>query len=241
MKWKTAISTKKDGELYVRGTALSTLMQERTFSEVAFLLMGGRLPNQKELALFNMMLVSAAEHGVEVPSGFAPRVAVSVGNPMNAALAAGMLATGDYHGGAIESLAKMLESKRPAEELVEEILKDGGRVPGFGHKVYKDIDPRAALLLAKADELGLARSYIEELHAMDETLKSRGKSLPINIDGALAALMCELGLDYRLGKGLFAFARMPGMMAHALEELQNEKPYRRFEDGDTEYTGPAIG
>ncbi len=240
MKWNTAISTKKDGEVYVRGVALSTLIKERTFSEVAFLLMGGRLPKENELALFNMMLVSAAEHGVEVPSSFAPRVAISVGNPMNAALAAGMLATGDHHGGAIELLAQMLASKRPAEELVDEMLGQGGRMPGFGHKIYKDIDPRAAVLLAKAEELGLAGAYVEELRAMHETLESRGKTLPINIDGALAALMCELGLDYRLGKGLFAFARMPGMMAHALEEAQNEKPYRRFDEGDTEYSGPAI-
>jgi citryl-CoA lyase len=159
---------------------------------------------------------------------------------MNAALAAGILATGDHHGGAIEELAKLLSTKRTGEEIVESLLRDKARVPGFGHKIYKDKDPRAELLLKTATTLGIAGTYIEEVQAMQEALRTHGKELPINIDGALAALMCGLGLDYRLGKGLFAFARMPGMIAHAAEEMQNEKPYRRFDDTDVEYTGPAI-
>ena len=74
MKWNTAISAHKNGELYVRGEALASLMQKHTFPEAAFLLFGNRLPNKDELTLFNMILVSCIEHGVEAPSAFSARV-----------------------------------------------------------------------------------------------------------------------------------------------------------------------
>jgi len=216
-------------------------MREKTFTEVAFLLMGGRLPDESERKLFDVLLVSCAEHGVGAPSAFVPRVSVSVGNPMNAAMAAGLLAIGDFHGGAVEACAELLQSSASAEKIVADAREAGERIPGFGHKVYKDKDPRAEALLAKAAELKLAGARVEKIRAMGEELeKQSGKHLPLNIDGAIAALMCEMKLDARLGKALFGFARMPAMMAHALEELQNEKPYRRFGDEDISYRGPSI-
>lgn len=241
MKWNTAISAKKDGALFIRGHALSSLMEERTFTEVAFLLLGGRLPSEPEQTLFNMMLVACVEHGVEAPSGFAPRVSISVGNPMNAAMAAGLLAIGDWHGGAAEELARLLQTGNSAEEIVAETMAAGKRLPGFGHKIYKDSDPRAEALMQKVEHLGLATSYAKKVRELEHALEAKSNSrLPLNIDGALAACMCELGLDWRLGKALFGFARMPGMMAHALEETTREKPYRRLDEGDVSYDGPAI-
>lgn len=237
MTWNTAISTSKDGELFVRGTALSTLIKERTFSEVAFLLLAGRLPTERECRLFDAMLVAAAEHGVAAPSAYAARVSASTGNPLHIAAAAGILSIGDHHGGAVEEAARLFANRTSAQE----VIASGKRFPGFGHKVYTEVDPRAELLCALADDLSLAGEHVahaRKIHA--ELQQETGKTLPLNIDGALAALMLELSLDYRLGKALFAFARMPGMLAHALEEVQNEKPYRRLSDTDITYTGPAI-
>lgn len=241
MKWNTAISTKKDGELYVRGHALSTLMSERSYSEVAFLVLGGRLPTSEEKTLFDMLLVSIIEHGAEAPSGFAPRVSASVGNPMNAVVAAGFLATGEYHGGAIEKAARYLISDMSAKELVANALKNGERLSGFGHKIYKDKDPRAEALLERAGKLGIAKKETEKARALGaELLAQSGKQLALNIDMAIATLTTAFGFDPRVGMGLFGFARTPSMMAHAVEELQNEKPYRRFDEDDITYTGPAI-
>ncbi len=238
MKWNTAISTKKEGEVYVRGEALSKLMTEKSFTEVAFLLLAERLPDAAEKTLFDMILVSCIEHGVEAPTGFTPRVSVSVGNPMNAVMAAGLLAMGDHHGGAIEACAQMLAAPESAEEIVNTTLAAGKRLPGFGHMIYKDADPRAELLLAKAQELGKVDAYVAKVRAIQTELqKQSGKQLPLNIDGAIAALMCEMKLDWRLGKAIFGLSRMPGMIAHAHEEMLNEKPYRRFDDGDVTYTG----
>lgn len=241
MKWNTAISTKKDGALFIRGHALSSLMEEKTFSEVTYLLLSNRLPTPPEHTLFTMLLVACIEHGIEAPSDFVPRVSISVGNPMNVAMAAGLLAVGDWHGGAAEELARLLQTPASASEIVAHTLAAGARLQGFGHKLYKDSDPRAEALLQKAASLGLATSFVEKARALEHELEAQsGTHLPINIDGALAACMCELGLDWRLGKALFGFARMPGMMAHALEEKTREKPYRRLDEDEVSYDGPTF-
>ena len=241
MKWKTNISTKKDGELYIRGNALASLMREKSFSEVAFLLLGGRLPKKEEKEMFDMILVATIEHGVEAPSGFVPRVSASVGNPMNAVLAAGMLATGDWHGGAIEKAAEYIQSPEDAAMIVQNALAKKERLSGFGHKIYKDKDPRAELLMEESLKRGVGVAQIEKARALGTQLeKQSGKKLALNIDMAIAAIISAFGFDARLGKALFVFARTPGMMAHALEEIQNEKPYRRFDEDDVEYTGPTL-
>ena len=241
MKWKTGISDKKDGEVFVRGRALGDLIREYSFSEAAFLLFKGVLPVENEKKLFDAMLVSCIEHGIEPPSAFVPRVSVSVGNPMNAAIAAGMLAIGDWHGGAIEQAAFLFGREKSAEEIVGQTISRGGRFPGFGHKVYKDKDPRAELLIEKAEALGLSGAFVKKARQCGEELaKQTGKKLPLNIDGAIAALMLELGFDWRLGKAIFALGRMPGMIAHIHEEMVNEKPYRRLDSEDVEYVGKPV-
>jgi citryl-CoA lyase len=234
MKWNTAISKHEEGALSIRGVSHASLMQEHSFSEAAFLLLSGHLPSSDERAVFDAMLVSSIEHGVEAPSAFSARVSASVGNPLHIATAAGILATGDHHGGAIEAAADYFKKGTSAKE----VLDAGAKYPGFGHKLYKDLDPRAQLLLSIAEKHGFAREYVTHARAVETELRELGKPLPLNIDGALAALMLELGLSPRLGKALFVFARMPGIIAHSLEEVENEKPYRRISDTDVTYTGP---
>ena len=76
---------------------------------------------------------------------------------------------------------------------------------------------------------------------LEHFLKLRTKKvLPINIDGALAALFLELGFDWRLARGFFILSRVAGLVAHAHEEAVNEKPYRRLSDEDVEYVGPKL-
>lgn len=239
MKWKTAISTHKDGELYVRGHALAGLINKHSFTEMIFLLLAKRMPNEKEVKLLDAVLVSCAEHGVEAPSAFSARVSVSTGNSLHAALAAGILATGEWHGGALEKAAEYLQSEKTPSQIVRDVRESGGRLAGLGHKIYKDKDPRAELLFAKAKELGFSGNYVLRMHELQNELeKQSGKKLPINIDGAGAALISELGFDWRLGKAIFVLGRLPGMIAHAHEEMVNEKPYRRFSEEDVEYVGP---
>src|SRR5258708_7105953 len=122
--------------------------------------MSGRLPDESEKKLFDMMLVACIEHGVEVPTAFVPRVSVSVGNPMNAALAAGLLSMGDFHGGAAEACAEVLVRDESAKETVAAMIAEGKKIPGFGHPLYKDADPRAELLLETGEKLGKAGKFV---------------------------------------------------------------------------------
>ena len=237
-KWRTKISQHKDGKFYVRGLSLEELIQKHTFTEVIFLLLKGNLPNEKEAKMLDAILVASAEHGIHAPSAFVTRAAASTGNPMNAALAAGILTVGEWHGGAVEKCAQMLQSEKSAEEIVREVIKDKEKLAGYGHKAYKDEDPRTVAIFVKAKELGLSQKYIDKAVAIQQEFeKQSGKKLPINIDGAIAAIISELGFDWRLGKAVFALGRMPGMIAHAHEEIVNERPYRRLEEEDVEYTG----
>ncbi len=241
MKWRTKISVNKKGEHYLRGHKLTGLIGKLSFTEAAFLAIQGRLPKKNETRMLDAVLVATIEHGVEVPSAFAARVSASVGNASNVALAAGMLATGDWHGGAIEGAMKALRDERTPAELVRETLAQGGRLSGFGHKIYKKEDPRASALIRLAKKLKIGTKHLNRAQAVQKELRRQtGLTLPLNVDGAIAGILLELGFDWRLGKAFFAFARMPGMMAHVEEEMKNEKPYRRLDEGDVEYLGPEI-
>lgn len=240
-KWKTAISTRKGEEFFVRGKKLLDVIEKSTFTQGIFLLLKGSLPSQKEEALLNAALLAMIEHGVEAPSAFVSRTVASTGNPVNAALAAGILSIGEYHGGAIEQCVFYFQSGKNAKKIVAEVMAKGQRMPGFGHKIYKDKDPRAQLLLKKAGELGFDGKSIKLAREVEtELARATNKHLPLNIDGAVAALLCELGFDWRMGKAIFILGRLPGLIAHVNEELANEKPYRRLDESDVEYTGPPI-
>jgi citrate synthase len=161
--------------------------------------------------LLDAMLVAAAENGIEVPSSFVPRVVAASGNEFHTALAAGMMSIGKKHGGAAEQAAMILNFGKSAEQIVEE----NKIIAGFGHKIYKDEDPRAKILEQKTLELGFSGKYFGLAHEIQKVLmEKKGKKLPLNIDGALACCMLELGFDAKLGKALFLISRIVGMSAH---------------------------
>ena len=241
MKWATKISVHQEGELYVHGKKLTKLMGAFSFSEMIFFILKSRLPKPNESRLLDAILVSCIEHGAEVPSAYVPRVIISTGNHINAALAGGMLAIGDYHGGAIEKAAYYLQNNKSAEEIVKDSLLKKERIAGLGHKIYKNIDPRSEALFKIAKKLELSGKFIEKAQNIaKEFEKESGKKLVLNIDMAIAACMSELGFDYKLGKAIFCLGRLPGMIAHTYEETTEEKPYRRFEESDVIYKGLAI-
>lgn len=240
-KWSTAISTRRGEELYIRGQKLSVLIENYSFLEIVFLLWRGKLPRKKEILMFNALLVAASEHGLEAPSTFVARTVASTGNPLNSALSAGFLTMGEWHGGAVEKAAQGLQSKTSAKKIVQEVRQRGERLPGFGHKVYKEGDPRVRVLFSMAKRLGFRGHFVKKALALGRELKKQtGKTLPLNIDGAMAALLLELGFDWRLAKGIFMLSRLAGLVAHIHEETVCEKPYRRLSEEDVIYRGPRI-
>jgi len=229
MKFKTNISKTHNGKHFIYGHDLVELANKNSFSEVIFLLLKGVLPSVNEKMLLDSMLVLAVENGIEAPSIYVPRIVAASGNDFQTALAAGMVAVGEKHGGAAEKAAEVFAS----EKTVPEILEGNKVIPGFGHKVYKDSDPRAEALHAKAASLGFSCKYFDRAKQIEKGLaEKKGKTLPLNIDGALACCLLELGLSPKLGKAVFLISRIVGMSAHVAEEYQQGNNYYRLEESD---------
>jgi citryl-CoA lyase len=244
--WRTRISDVRPGLIRIRGYDLMELIGSRSFGDVVFLLLSGDLPAGNEGRMMEALLVSCAEHSVVAPSVDAARFVASAGVPLQAAVASGMIALGDLHGGAAEEGADMLLEadqlgKEPAEAarvIVERCREERRRVPGYGHVVH-DPDPRAARLFEVAKDLGCYGRYCELALAFEDAVAEVfGRPLRMNIDGAMAALLLELGLDPSLGKALYVIGRAPGLVAHVHEEQTRERPYRDIGWRNVHYEGP---
>ena len=155
---------------------------------------------------------------------------------------------GDWHGGAIEEAAKMLQEgaavkDKSLQETANGILttwkNDGKRLPGYGHPTHTD-DPRTKRLLEIADETKVSGLHVDlalEISALTDEVY--GKHLVLNVDGCIAAIISDMGFDWRFGKGFFIVSRTPGLVAHAYEQMYFEKPYKSPHWSEIEYTGRA--
>lgn len=231
-EWKTDISDSGE-DACIRGIPLEEVM-DLGFADAIWLLHRGNLPTEAESRVFTAILSGCIDHGVGNPSSVAARTIQSGGNGLNTSVAGGVLALGDLHGGAIEDAMRILQESEAAGEVVDRCITAGERIPGLGHRVYEDEDPRSVKLFAIAEDEDIAGEYVEKYRNLQTAFAERKVPLVINVDGAIAAIMSDLGWEWQLGKGLFIIARTPGLVAHAREEMDKE-PFRR-EFG--EYTGP---
>ncbi|MDF1543992.1 MAG: citryl-CoA lyase [bacterium] len=245
--WKTAITDIGPGKIAVRGHDITEVMEKMSYAEAVYLILKGELPSKAEAELMNAILVSSIDHGASPPSVLAARTVMSGGNSLNAAMAGGVLVIGDTHGGAIENAARIMQewakksgdATEIAAELVGWLKESKTRMPGFGHRLHK-IDPRTAKLFEIADRNGYGGKHIKLCRAIERALeKILGKQLPINVDGAIAAVISDMGFDWRLGKGFFIISRTPGLLAHVYEEMTRERPMRKLGPPPYEYDGPT--
>ena len=250
LHWTTAITSVQPNELRLRGYRIDELMGRVTFGQAVYLALKGELPSPEVGRLVDAMLVSSIDHGATPPSALATRTAASTGATLSASIAAGVLAINRYHGGAIEGCMRLLleaidrlDGEHPPAELAAEMLAElraqKKRAPGFGHRVHTD-DPRTKRLLALAEELGVSGNGVMMARAFEEALEKKlGRRLPLNVDGALAALLVDLDFFPELGNAFFIIARAPGLAAHTHEEMTRQRPMRRIHPTDHEYDGPA--
>lgn len=236
-KWKTSITGIIDGEAHIHGYRVTDLIDKVSFTDAIWLELKGELPTENEKAMLDAILISTMDNGLGPPSVTNARNSASSGNPMQASVAAGILGIGEFHGGAIEECARLLQMGLAADKLVDKVISSGDRIPGFGHKVYTT-DPRVTQIFAKAKKLGFFGEHCELATKVEQVLEEKkGKKIPINVDGAIAAVVSDMGFDYRLGKGFFIIGRVVGLVAHIFEELVREKPFRRIPSEEIEYDG----
>ena len=251
---KTAVSRVEKDKIVTRGYNQRDLIEKIRYSDMVFLLLKGRLPTVKQARIFNHVLVSFCDHGVTPPSTQTARLIASSGSPMNSAVAGALLSFGHKHAGAIEKSMELYQSKIGSAHLIDdpdidnkqiaslaiEIYKEyvlkGKKIPGFGHRYHK-IDPRADKLIEVAINEGFIGPHLKLALAVQDLLAEK-KNIRLNVDGANAAILSDLGFDPELGLGVFIIGRVPGIIAHIREERMDEEEFRRFCDlDDIEYVG----
>ncbi len=252
-EWRTAITRIERNRILIRGYAVDEMMGRVSFSESIYLLLVGELPTPAIGKMISAILVSSVDHGATPPSTLAARNVATTGAPLRAGVAAGVLAFGSHHGGDVEAcmrfldrgLAQVAEGRSMADAahvIVRECLEAGGRLPGFGHRLHTE-DPRAMRLMQLAMDLELDGDHLALVREVERVLRDRTPPgelpPPFNVDGAIAAVCGDLGLDYELGNALFIISRVPGLVAHAHEERLRQAAMRQIDPKDHVYDGPS--
>ncbi len=219
LHWKTGITDVEPNKVKVRGYPVDELIGQISFSQAIYLVLKGELPSPEVGKLIDAILVSSVDHGAGPPSVLAARTVASTGSELNASIAAGILAISRFHGGAIEEGMRLfyriaehmkdgsLGEEAAVQEVLEELRKQKKRASGFGHRIHTR-DPRTIKLFGLAGDLGLSGSHVSIARGVESYLaESLDKPLPINVDGAIAALLCDLGFPPEIGNAFFIMAR----------------------------------
>lgn len=255
-KWKTSITKVEPNRIVTRGYPQEDLIGNLSFPEMVYLLMHGNKPSENESKMLEAVLVSFCDHGTTPPSTQVARLMASTGSPLNTCVSGGLMAFGKHHAGALEQCMKLLQEtvrkgvekeagegevatgaiesrkdiKINAIELVEEYLEKGKKIPGFGHR-YHDEDPRAPRLLKLAKEYGVYGVHTQLAIALQDILFER-KNILLNVDGANAGILSDMGFNWQVGTGLFMIGRLPALISHVNEEQNQESPFRKFIESD---------
>ena len=236
--WRSAITNADGDRIIVRGHDLVSLMRHGTYADVVALLLGGHMPEEGERRLIDAILIAISDHGAGAPSAATARMAAT-GNRRapEAAVAAGILAIGDAHGGAgmacmviiAGALERAARESRSLADIARAIAVDartaGERLPGLGHRMYRE-DPRTTVLFAMAEQYGKAGQGVAFMRALESAIAETIKPLPINVDGAIAAVLHDLAYPPEVAKLIFIVGRTAGLAAHVMEEYTRERPMR---------------
>jgi len=212
----------RPNRIVLDGEAIDQWIERASQADVWFRLIQGRAPEPIEIRIFNAILCAMADHGSTPPSTQAARLVASAGSGIHCALAAGLLAFGEHHAGAIEKamelFQKAVESNAQAEDVVLEFLANHKKIPGFGHR-YHSRDPRVRPLVNLGKSLP-KRSHLELFLKMEETLR-RLKGINGNIDGVSGALLLDLGFTKEVGRAVFFAGRLPGITSWIIRETHS--------------------
>ena len=199
---------------------------------------GWGIPDETSVRLLNAALILCADHELNI-SSFAARVAASGEAPLYAVVAAGLAALqGAKHGGLTrraEALLREMDGPAQADRAISDRLRRGEIVPGFGHPLYPDGDPRARLLLALIEEAMPGSPVVGMVGAISARMMDAVQLHP-TIDLGLAALACALGLPADAAICLFAVGRTIGWVGHAIEQVEQGRMIRPR----ASYVGPPI-
>lgn len=225
----TKIALAEPDRIIIRGQDLcADLIGQQSFAAYFMTLLG--IPAEPRLVrLVDATLVAISEHGL-VPSVQAARMTLAAApESLHGAVAAGLLGCGSVILGASESAGQLLgevlaaageaDPGPAALQIVTQIRAARRALPGFGHPIHKPEDPRAICLLDLAQELGTAGRHVAALQAIRQAVPQvYGRALPLNVSGAIPAVLLDAGFPPRGLKGIPLIARTASLIAHLLEE-----------------------
>ena len=219
---KTRISQAYADRVDVRGRDLTgDLMGRLSFTELFHLLLTGKEPTEDERFFLDLLLVAIAEHGL-MPTNVAARMTLAADpHSLQGAVAAGILGAGPVVLGTSDECARLLESDDEPIAIAHTFHEAGNKVPGFGHPVHKEADPRAERILALADQRGVSGRHVERARALRDAIEEVwGKPLPMNVSMPIAAVLLDLGYPASAVKAVPILARTAGLLAHLAEEQE---------------------
>lgn len=230
----TAIATSDADSITVRGYDLcDDLIGQIDLTDYFWLLVTGSKPTKNQLKMMNACLIAIAEHGL-VPSVQAARMTLAAGpESWQGALSAGLLGMGSVVAGSSEIsgryLHDIIEKSRTEGISLENAVIDSlddlksrkQKVPGLGHPQHSAGDPRANKLLEIADDTEVTGIYVETLRMLAKHApKIMNRPLPINVSGAIPAVILDAGWPLEALKAVPLLARTAGLAAHLFEETQ---------------------
>ncbi len=229
-------------QLLVRAHNLNDLLGKYTYTDALFHILRGELPSDQQRQLFDLVLVAFhGGFGLLPPTTLVPRLVAGTGVSTAQALAAGYLASGPYHVGAVEHAMALYrdiyaafqqqraDAPASAGELTEfarrhvlGMIERGETVPGYGHPLLRK-DPRPTHVRRVLCDLQAESPYLDVYDGVVGCM-SEQKGVPPNVDGITGAILLTLGFQPQHGTGLFLLARTAAMLAHVVEE-QTDMPY----------------
>ena len=223
----TAIATSDEHTITVRGHDLvGDLIGQIDFTDYFWLLVCGQRPTEVQKAMMNACLVAIAEHGL-VPSVQAARMTLAAApEAWQGAMAAGLLGMGTVVAGSTEVAGRYLAEvvadggdEAAAVRALERLKAAKKKVPGLGHPQHSSGDPRADKLIAIADSLGVSGAHVRALrHLGKHAPVLMNRPLPINVSGAIPAVILDAGWPLEALKAVPLLARAGGLAAHLYEE-----------------------
>ena len=222
----SALSTSTPEAITVRGKDLCGELIGRTdFTSYFWFLVTGEQPDETQRFFADAVLTAIAEHGL-VPSVVAARMTYAAApEAFQGAVAAGLLGCGTVVLGSAEVagrfLSELVEGGEDPSAAITRLRAGKQAVPGFGHPLHAAGDPRANVLLKLADEKGAAGPHVAMLRSVKAALPAAlGRDLPINVNGAIPAVMLDVGFPLAALKGISLLARTASLIAHLNEEAE---------------------
>ncbi len=230
--------------------AVENLHGDEPFSHVIYhAVTGNTTVNEHHSRMIEAMIVACVDHGVTPPSAQATLIAASTRAPFEVAVAQGVGAITDVHGGAGAKAAALfnecirksekenIDVAQATREIMRAYVEEGKRIEGLGHRLHTK-DPRRDVLWALAAQTGIAGKHVQLSKIVSTVFEQvRGMSLPINVDGVIGAIVADMNLEPAMAKAFFIYGRIAGLSAHYFEEVASQPRMRQINFAEAVYKG----